>query len=150
MKYKSQDLRKSLMIIQLEGEKMLVENNTVVAVHYHGYFLDTKEVFDSSLEREPLTFLVGHGQMIPGFEAEVLGAEMGEKRTFTLEPERAYGHREEERVMAMPIGDFPEEIELPTSEILTQEPGKKPTLGADGRMPPRAPKKPKKKKIRNR
>ena len=45
---------------------MLVENNTVVAVHYHGYFLDTKEVFDSSLEREPLTFLVGHGQMIPG------------------------------------------------------------------------------------
>ena len=91
---------------------MLVENNTVVAVHYHGYFLDTKEVFDSSLEREPLTFLVGHGQMIPGFEAEVLGAEMGEKRTFTLEPERAYGHREEERVMAMPIGDFPEEIEI--------------------------------------
>jgi hypothetical protein len=41
--------------------------------------------------------------------------------------------------------DFPEEIELPTSEILTQEPGKKPTLGADGRMPPRAPRKPKKK-----
>ena len=41
--------------------------------------------------------------------------------------------------------DFPEEIELPTSEILTQAPGKKPTLGADGRMPPRAPRKPKKK-----
>jgi hypothetical protein len=41
--------------------------------------------------------------------------------------------------------DFPEEIELPTEEILRQEPGKKPTLGADGRMPPRAPKKPKKK-----
>ena len=41
--------------------------------------------------------------------------------------------------------DFPEEIELPTPDLLTQEPGKKPILGPDGRMPPRAPKKPKKK-----
>jgi len=41
--------------------------------------------------------------------------------------------------------DFPEEIELPTNELLTQEPGKKPVLGPDGRMPPRKPKKTKKK-----
>ncbi len=41
--------------------------------------------------------------------------------------------------------DFPEEIELPTPDLLIQEPGKKPVLGADGRMPPRAPRKPKKK-----
>ena len=74
---------------------MVVENNKVVKVHYHGYFPDTREVFDSSLEREPLTFLVGHGQMIPGFEAEILGSELSEKRTFTLEPDRAYGHRDE-------------------------------------------------------
>ena len=91
---------------------MLVENNKVVKVHYHGYFPDTREVFDSSLEREPLTFLVGHGQMIPGFEAEILGAELSEKRTFTLEPERAYGHRDETRIMEMPLGDFPEDIEV--------------------------------------
>jgi hypothetical protein len=41
--------------------------------------------------------------------------------------------------------DFPEEIDLPTPDLLTQEPGKKPMLGKDGRMPPRAPRKPKKK-----
>ena len=35
------------MIIRLEGEKMKVENNKVVKVHYHGYFPDTNEVFDS-------------------------------------------------------------------------------------------------------
>lgn len=91
-----------------------MENNTVVKVHYHGYFADTKEVFDSSLSegREPLTFLVGHGQMIPGFEAEVLGAEVGEKRTFTLEPERAYGHRDENQFADLPFADFPEGIEV--------------------------------------
>ena len=41
--------------------------------------------------------------------------------------------------------DFPEEIDLPTPDLLRQEPGKKPMLGKDGRMPPRAPRKPKKK-----
>jgi len=91
---------------------MLVENNKVVKVHYHGYFPDTKEVFDSSLEREPLSFTVGKGQMIPGFEAEILGSKLSEKRTFTLEPERAYGHRDETRIMEMPFGDFPEGIEV--------------------------------------
>jgi hypothetical protein len=41
--------------------------------------------------------------------------------------------------------DYPDEIELPTPDLLTQEPGKKPVLGPDGRMPPRVPRKPKKK-----
>jgi len=91
---------------------MIVEKNKVVKVHYHGYFPETKEVFDSSLEREPLTFLVGHGQMIPGFEAEVLGSTLSEKRTFTLESERAYGHRDETKIIEMPFSDFPEGIEV--------------------------------------
>ena len=37
--------------------------------------------------------------------------------------------------------DYPEEVELPTAELLTQPPGKYPELGADGRMPPRKPRK---------
>ena len=89
---------------------MLVENDKIVKVHYHGYFPETKEVFDSSLDREPLSFTVGHGQMIPGSEAEILGAKLSEKRTFTLEPERAYGHRDETRIIEMPKPDFPDGI----------------------------------------
>jgi hypothetical protein len=37
--------------------------------------------------------------------------------------------------------DFPEEVELPTPDLLTQPPGKYPQLGPDGRMPPRKPRK---------
>ena len=115
------------MIIQLEGEKIVVESNTVVDVHYHGYFHGTDEVFDSSLEREPLTFLVGHGQMIPGFEAEILGAEVGEKRTFTLEPDRAYGPRQEEAVMQRSKAEFPENVELEVGMRFQAEVGGMPT-----------------------
>ena len=65
-----------------------IEQNTIVSVHYTGTFTDG-EVFDSSEGRDPLTFLVGHGQMITGFEQEMLGAEVGEKREFTLTPDSA-------------------------------------------------------------
>lgn len=115
------------MIIQLEGEKIVVESNTVVDVHYHGYFHGTDEVFDSSLEREPLTFLVGHGQMIPGFEAEILGAVVGEKRTFTLEPDRAYGPRQEEAIMQRSKAEFPENVDLEVGMRFQAEVGGMPT-----------------------
>jgi FKBP-type peptidyl-prolyl cis-trans isomerase SlyD len=115
------------MIIQLEGEKIVVESNTVVDVHYHGYFHGTDEVFDSSLEREPLKFLVGHGQMIPGFEAEILGAVVGEKRTFTLEPDRAYGPRQEEAVMQRSKAEFPENVDLEVGMRFQAEVGGMPT-----------------------
>ena len=44
--------------------------------------------------------------MIPGFEQELMGAEKGERRTFTLEPERAYGERIAEAVQQIPAGMF--------------------------------------------
>ncbi len=104
-----------------------MENNTVVQVHYHGYYHGTNEVFDSSLEREPLTFLVGHGQMIPGFEAEILGADEGEKRTFTLEPDRAYGPRQEEYVMERSKAEFPKDVDLEVGMKFQAEVGGMPT-----------------------
>ena len=73
--------------------------NTVVRVHYTGTLPDSGEVFDSSEGRDPLTFLVGHGKMIPGFEEEMMGAILGERREFTLEAARAYGERDENAVM---------------------------------------------------
>ena len=50
----------------------VVQDGDTVQVHYYGT-LDSGEVFDSSRERDPLTFLVGAGQMIPGFEDAVRG-----------------------------------------------------------------------------
>jgi FKBP-type peptidyl-prolyl cis-trans isomerase SlyD len=80
--------------------------NTVASVHYTGTLPESGEVFDSSEGRDPLTFLVGHKQMIPGFEEEMMGAAVGERREFTLEPERAYGHRMEEAVQQIEKEQF--------------------------------------------
>ena len=83
-----------------------VAENVVASVHYTGTLPDTGEVFDTSEGRDPLTFLVGHRQMIPGFEEELMGAVQGERREFTLEPERAYGPRDEDAVLEIPRENF--------------------------------------------
>lgn len=86
----------------------VVEANSIATVHYTGTLPGSGEVFDSSEGRDPLSFLVGHKQMIPGFEEELMGAEKGERRTFTLEPERAYGQKMEEAIQTIPKDMFGE------------------------------------------
>ncbi len=91
----------------------VVEANSIATVHYTGTLPKSGEVFDSSEGRDPLSFLVGHKQMIPGFEEELMGAEKGERRTFTLEPERAYGQKMEEAIQTIPkdmFGDIEPEV----------------------------------------
>ena len=78
----------------------------VASVHYTGTLPDSGEVFDSSEGREPLSFLVGHKQMIPGFEDEIMGAKVGEKKEFTLSSDRAYGDRDDEAVQQIARDQF--------------------------------------------
>ena len=85
-----------------------VEKDIVASVHYTGTHPESGEVFDSSEGREPLSFLVGHQQMIPGFEEEIMGASVGEKREFTLVAARAYGDRDDTAVMEIPREQFGE------------------------------------------
>jgi FKBP-type peptidyl-prolyl cis-trans isomerase 2 len=61
-----------------------------VAIHYHGT-LDDGTIFDSSLERTPLEFVVGSGRVIPGFDKAVDGLAVGESITVRIPPAEAYG-----------------------------------------------------------
>ena len=96
----------------------VVEQNSVVSVMYTGTFPESGEVFDSNVNQQPLVFLVGHGNMIEGFEQEMLGAAVGEAREFTLTPERAYGHRDDAAVQSVPRSQFPEGMELEAGAVL--------------------------------
>lgn len=82
-----------------------------VAIHYKGT-LDDGRVFDSSEGREPLGFFIGANQVIPGFEAAVLGFEVGQGRKTRIEPEQAYGPRREEMVITVGKDRFPEDVDL--------------------------------------
>ena len=67
-----------------------VKENDKVKVHYTGK-LKTGQIFDSSLERDPIEVTLGQGQLIPGFEKELVNMEVNEKKTINIPKEEAYG-----------------------------------------------------------
>jgi peptidylprolyl isomerase len=87
---------------------MAVKNGDIVQVHYRG-MLANGSCFDSSEGREPLSFTVGAGQVIPGFEAAVLGLELSESATVTITAEDAYGPHMDELAQTVKIEDFASE-----------------------------------------
>ncbi|RLD61314.1 MAG: peptidylprolyl isomerase [Bacteroidetes bacterium] len=86
-----------------------VKNNDKVKVHYTGKLTDG-QVFDSSLEREPLEFTVGTGQMIPGFDKGVLDMELSEKKTIDIPAAEAYGESREELKQEVSKQLLPEDL----------------------------------------
>ena len=81
-----------------------------VKVHYTGRLDDGSE-FDSSLERQPLEFVIGQGQIIPGFEQAVVGMSQGDTKTVEIAPEQAYGPRHDEAIQEIPKSALPETIQ---------------------------------------
>ncbi len=83
-----------------------VENDKFVSVMYTGT-LENGDVFDTSEGRSPLEFKTGTGQLIKGFEDAVMGMSLHEKKEFTLTPEEAYGHRDENQIHVFPRSELP-------------------------------------------
>lgn len=81
-----------------------------VKVHYTGT-LDDGTLFDSSEEREPLEFEIGSGRIIAGFEAAVIGMNVGESKPTRIASEEAYGVHHPEMVLQVPRSQFPAGIE---------------------------------------
>jgi len=86
-----------------------VKKDDTVKVHYTGKLTDG-QVFDSSLERDPIEFKVGAGKMIPGFEKGVLDMELNEKKTIEIPSEEAYGAVQDELFQEVPKSQLPDDI----------------------------------------
>jgi FKBP-type peptidyl-prolyl cis-trans isomerase SlyD len=84
---------------------MQIAQNSVVAFHYT-LTNDAGEVLDSSEGREPLTYLHGAGNIIPGLEKELEGRAAGDKLTATVEPGEGYGEKQEQLVQEVPRDAF--------------------------------------------
>lgn len=72
-----------------------VKENDTVKVHYTGK-LSNGQVFDSSLEREPLEITLGQGMLIPGFEKGMIDMKVNEKKTIHIPVAEAYGDIQKE------------------------------------------------------
>ncbi|MBN1993991.1 MAG: peptidylprolyl isomerase [Anaerolineae bacterium] len=82
------------------------ENGNTVKVHYTGK-LEDGTVFDTSVDRDPLQFTIGRGQIIPGFEEAVIGMSLGESKTETIPPDKAYGPHHAELMLTLNRNQIP-------------------------------------------
>lgn len=87
-----------------------VKENDTVKVHYTGKLTENGQVFDSSLEREPLEFTLGQGMLIPGFEKGIIDMKVNEKKTIEIPKAEAYGDKQDELFQKVDKAQLPEEI----------------------------------------
>lgn len=88
---------------------MPVNKGDQVKVHYTVKLSDGT-VVDSSEGGEPLGFVAGGEQVIPGVSKAVLGMEVGDSQTVTVPPEEAYGPHHPEAVQKVEIGMLPPNV----------------------------------------
>lgn len=101
-----------------------------VHIHYSGS-LEDGTVFDSSAGRDPLSFTIGSGQVIPGFEQAVIGMTVDEKKNVTIPVDKAYGPRNEELVITVPRDQVPPDLNPEVGQKLQmQGPGNTPVVVA--------------------
>lgn len=86
-----------------------VKANDTVKVHYTGK-LDNGQVFDSSVDRDPLEVTLGQGALIPGFEKGLIEMEVNENKTITIPKEEAYGEVQKELFQRVRKEELPEGI----------------------------------------
>jgi len=91
-----------------------------VHFHYTGTLKDGS-VFDSSEGREPLSFTLGSGQIIPGLDAAIGGMTVGEAKTVTITADQAYGPHDPQARQSVPRDQIPPHIPLEPGTMLQMQ-----------------------------
>jgi peptidylprolyl isomerase len=79
---------------EILGEGVEAASGATVTAHYVGVAFSTGEEFDASWNRgEPLSFTLGVGQVIPGWDQGISGMRVGGRRRLVIPPNLGYGER---------------------------------------------------------
>lgn len=84
---------------------MTISEEQVVSIHYT-LTDDSGETLDTSAGRDPLQYVHGAQNIIPGLESALEGKAVGDNFEVTLQPSEAYGEFDEELVQQVPLAAF--------------------------------------------
>lgn len=99
---------------------MKIEDKKIVAIHYT---LKDKDgnIIDSSAGGEPLKYMQGTGQLIPGLESKLSGHEEGDKFHVEVEPALGYGEYNDALVAEVPRSQFDADFEIQVGQSFQAE-----------------------------
>lgn len=81
------------------------------------------EIIDQSEAGEPLVYLHGHSNIIPGLENALEGKAAGDAMQLTVQPEEGYGPRDEDNIEDLSREDFEDDIEVGATYYAQAEDG---------------------------
>lgn len=93
------------------SDEKKVADDKVVSLHYT-LTSDEGEILDSSQGGQPLQFIQGQGQIIPGLEKELYDMEVGDEKKVTVPPAEGYGERQPDQVQSLPRNAFPPDTDV--------------------------------------
>lgn len=99
------------MTKDLAEQEMAVADGLVVSLAYT-LRLDDGEEIDSAASDDPLVYLHGAGNIIPGLEDALSGMKIGDVRSVSVSPVDAYGDLDEDAFELVPYDAFPADVDL--------------------------------------
>lgn len=99
---------------------MKISSGNVVELDYKLHLGDG-EVVDASSPGEPLTYLHGEGQIVPGLETALEGLSAGDRKQVVVSPGDGYGEHDPKGIQEVPRGAFPPAFEPKVGMELTAE-----------------------------
>ena len=100
---------------------MTISQHKVVTIHYKVADAVSEEVIDSSEGGEPMTYLHGAQNIIPGLEEALEGKVVGDELEVTVEAADAYGEYSEDRIQQVPMEAFQEMEKVEPGMVVTAE-----------------------------
>lgn len=92
-------------------DQRVVEDDRVVSVSYV-LRLENDELFEHTNSEEPVQFVQGRGQIIPGLETALYGMRVGDKKSIVVGPAEGYGDYDDDNFDVMSRSAFPADLEL--------------------------------------
>jgi len=96
--------------LNTENKPDVISENIVVTLDYE--LTVDGEIVDSSEEGEPIIFLQGAGQVIPGLEKALNGMKVGDTKKVVVPAVDAYGELDEDAIVEVPRDEFPADFPL--------------------------------------
>ena len=85
---------------------MAINENQVVSMKYELKDVKSGEIIDTNINSEPLVFIVGKGQIIPGLESEIRNLSQGDNSEIEVSPKDGYGEYDKSAVQSLPKEQF--------------------------------------------
>jgi len=99
-------------------DELPIGPGTRVTLHF-SLAMEDGTIIDSNFTDKPVEFVVGDGNLLPGYEQALFGLKQGEQATLKMLPEQGFGQHNPDNVQELPREGFPAEIDLEPGLVLS-------------------------------